>query len=103
MLIVKIEANEGFHSSEFQNGRTKCWLDGYVEVPESLKTAFMASRGFCDLVIEDGILTNIIPNPDYKPDEESSVPAQEEKFGVSYMEQLRADIDFISVMTGVEL
>ena len=97
MLIVKIKADKGFHPSEFQSGRTRCWLDGYVEVPKNLERMFMGSKGYCDLVIEDGALINIIPRPDYEP------KAPQEDFEVSPIEQLRADIDYLALMSGVNL
>lgn len=64
MLIVKIDAVDGFHSSEFQNGRTQCWKDGYIEVPLNLKNKFLDSKGYCDLIIKNGVLIDVIPSPD---------------------------------------
>ena len=98
MLIVKVEDNMGFHASEFQSGRTKCWQRGYVEVPKNLESTFMASKGYCDLVIEGGVLTNIIPRPNCEPGTEENTSTREVD-----PKQLRADIDYIAIMTGVEL
>ena len=63
MLIVKIDAVDGFHSSEFQNGRIQCWKDGYIEVPLNLKNKFMDSKGYCDLIIKNDVLIDVIPSP----------------------------------------
>ena len=55
-----------------------------------------ACLGWCDLTIEGGKLTGItpgaIPEPEPAPEPE---PTAEE--------QLRADLDYLAVMTGVEL
>lgn len=67
MLIVKIDAVDNLHYFEFQSGRNECWLDGYVEVPKSLEHNLITSQGYCDLVIEDGLLKNIIPRLEYMP------------------------------------
>ena len=98
MLIVKIDGENNFHPFEFQDQRDECWLQEYIEVPKSLDSTLMLSKGYCDLVIEGGVLTNIIPRPDCEPDAEENTSTREVDF-----EQLRADIDYIAVMTGVEL
>lgn len=62
MLIIKIEANDnGLHLIQSQSHRAECWLDGYIEVPQDLKTKVMLSEGYCDLIIENDILVDIIP------------------------------------------
>ena len=67
MLIVKINNENNFHPFESQTYRDKCWLNGYMEVPKNLEKALVDSNGYCDLIIEDGVLTDIIPRPDCKP------------------------------------
>ena len=62
MTIIKILADENNqHSLESQSHRTECWLDGYIAVPQELEKKAWNSLGFCDLVIEDGVLTDILP------------------------------------------
>lgn len=62
MLIIQIEAKEdGLHPFQSQSHRKECWLDGYIAVPKELKSKVIAGAGYCDLVIEDEILVDIIP------------------------------------------
>lgn len=72
MLIVKIDAFNGFHTSEFQSGREQCWKDGYIEVPKKLENKFEISKGYCDLNIKEGILVDIIPHPEREPEDNDS-------------------------------
>lgn len=60
MTIIKIEAlQSGQHPIESQSGRTSCWLDGYIEVPEDLVSKVVESLGWCNLDIQDGVLVGI--------------------------------------------
>ena len=62
MTIIKILPNENNqHSLESQSYRTECWLDGYIVVPQELEKKAWDCLGYCDLVIEDGVLTDILP------------------------------------------
>ena len=62
MTIIKILADENnLHSLESQSHRTECWLDGYIAVPQELEKNVWDCLGYCDLVIEDGVLTDILP------------------------------------------
>ena len=62
MTIIKILADENNqHSLESQSHRTECWLDGYIAVPQELEKKAWDCLGYCDLVIEDGVLTDILP------------------------------------------
>lgn len=95
MMIVKIEpTDDGLHLVQSQSHRTNCWIDGYIEVPQNLEIEIFECNGFCDLVIENNKLNGIIPRPN---------PAQPEETEPTPIEQLRADIDYIAIMTGVEL
>lgn len=97
MMIIKKKATEiGFHHFQSQSHRTECWLEGYIAVPPTLESEVMRCRGYCDLVIEDGVLKSITARPDLIPAEETTTEPTE-------IEQLRADVDFIAIMTGVEL
>lgn len=60
--IISKEKINGLHPIESQSGRTSVWLDGYAKVPEYLIDIAWESRGYCDLVFDDGgNLTDIIP------------------------------------------
>ena len=62
MTIIKILADENnLHSLESQSHRTECWLDGYIAVPQELEKKVWDCMGCCDLVINDGVLTDILP------------------------------------------
>ena len=94
MTIIQIEAlDTGQHPIQSQSGRTSCWLEGWVEVPEHLESAVWDSLGWCDLDIQDGVLVGITPTE--RPDEPEAPPTE--------LEQLRADIDFLAAMGGVTL
>ena len=64
MLIVKKEPVNNQHYFECQSGRSKCWLDGYIEVPKPLEIKLISSQGYCNLVIKNDELQNIIPYED---------------------------------------
>ena len=94
MTIIQIEAlDTGQHPIQSQSGRTSCWLEGWVEVPEHLEAHVWDSLGWCDLDIQDGVLVGITPTE--RPDEPEAPPTE--------LEQLRADIDFLAAMGGVTL
>jgi len=96
MTIIEIQPHvDGHHSIQAQSGRTSCWMDGWIEVPAHLESAVWGTLGWCDLIIEDGKLTGITPTE--RPEPEPTV------YQPTEIEQLRADVDYLSVMTGVEL
>lgn len=67
MTIIEISMTNGKHTIESHTYREACWLDGYIEVPTHLEDAAWASGGYCDLTIEDGVLTDITPLPIPEP------------------------------------
>lgn len=78
MVIISIEpVNGDLHQIQSQPGRTSCWEDGYIEVPAHLESAAWDSMGYCDLTIEDGVLTGITPTerpaPDLEPLKEQRI------------------------------
>lgn len=87
MLIVKINAEGDLHPFEFQNHREKCWLQGYIEVPRNLEGALVNSNGFCDLVIEDGALVDIIPRPDCNLNTELATLTREDEIDAILIDQ----------------
>ena len=71
--------------------------DKYAVVPDDMVQDLMATKGFCDIVLNsDG--TEVVS---FVAREIPEIPEPEEP--VSASEQLRADIDYIAIMTGVEL
>ena len=96
-MIIQMETlATGQHPIQVQAGRTACWLEGWVQVPEHLESAVWDSLGWCDLDIQDGVLVGITPTERPEPEPEPETPPTE-------LEQLRADIDFLAAMQGVSL
>lgn len=96
MTIIEINARpDGGHGLQSQSGRSSCWLDGWIEVPANLEAQVWATVGYCDLQIEDGKLVGITPTDRPEPKPVTPTPTE--------LEQLRADVDYLSIMTGVEL
>lgn len=95
LTIIEIEARaDGGHGLQSQSGRTECWLEGWIAVPPQLEKAAWDCCGYCQLDIQDGILVGLTPGT--KPEHETwSQPSE--------MERLRADVDYLAIMTGVEL
>lgn len=81
MTIIKIDAlQSGQHPIESQSGRTSCWLDGWIAVPDHLEAKVWDTLGWCDLDIWDGVLVGITPTnrPEPEPEPET-VPSYEER------------------------
>ena len=69
LYIIKIEPTENnFHPFESQSHRTKCWQDGYIAVPPELVEEVVATGGYCDLIIEDGVLVSVTPTEKHEPE-----------------------------------
>lgn len=69
MTIIEINARpDGGHGLQSQSGRTSCWLEGWVEVPANLEAQVWDTLGYCDLTIEDCVLTAITPTERPAPD-----------------------------------
>jgi hypothetical protein len=76
MTIVKIEPQpEGLYLIQSQSHRTEVWEEGYVAVPPGLEDKL--NGGWCELTIEDGVLTGVTPATG--PIEERT-PAEERKW-----------------------
>ena len=97
-VIAKIADENGWRSLQTNSA----WVEnpygeGFAVVPDDMVSAIMETMGFCDIVLnEDG--TEVVeftateipdfPEPEYEP---------------TAVEQLRADIEYLAIMTGVEL
>ena len=81
MTIIKISALEdGQHELGSQSGRTECWVDGWIAVPDHLESKAWETRGWCDLDIRDGVLVGITPTERPEPEPEPTpAPSYEER------------------------
>ena len=95
LTIIEINGREdGFHGLQSQSHRTQCWLEGWVAVPPELTQAAWDCGGYCDLKLDKkGVLVGIVPRE--QPPQPEPEPTAEE--------QLRADVDFLAIMMGVNL
>ena len=84
---------DGGHALQSQSHRTQCWLEGWVAVPDHLREAVWATGGYCDLTVEEGVLTAVTARE--RPREPEPEPTKTER--------LRADLDFLAAMAGVAL
>ena len=97
LTIIEIEARaDGGHGLQSQSHRTECWLEGWIAVPPQLEQAAWDCRGYCELDIQDGVLVGLTTGqmPEREPAPEPEPTAEE---------RLRADVDYLAIMTGVEL
>ena len=91
MIIIKIEPyDNGAHDNQTWNGEVP---DGWAVVPEDMEVP--ESYPFVDIEVADDVVTAMTAREIPIPEEPEIVPSE--------IEQLRADVDFIALMTGVEL
>lgn len=98
MRIIEIEAQEnGAHRN--QTGDFKTIPDGFAVIPEDMDTP---NYPFGEIEVEEinGVMTvtkwTAGAIPEVKEETKTEAP-------ITAMEQLRADVDYIAIMTGVEL
>lgn len=96
-------SKEVFGEYEVRDIQTNsCWTtnlcgDNYAVVPDSIVQEILDTKGFCDIILNDegteitSFTARKIPN----------VPEPETP--ITELEQLRADVDYIAVMKGVDL
>lgn len=75
MTIIEIDPTNGIHIVESQSHRTDVWMDGYIEVPPYLEATALASGGYCDLIIDGGVLVGITPTGKPEPDPTAEISA----------------------------
>ena len=93
MKIIEIKAlSNGAHRN--QEGDFLAIPDGYAVIPEGIK---LTNFPFGEVVVE--VINGVMTVTDWKP---GIIPEPEPR-PVSASEQLRADIDYIAAMMGVEL
>lgn len=78
MVIIKIKADSnGWHQMQSQSHRKECWLEGFIAVPSELEETAFECDGYCDLVIQGGILKGITPRPERRPQAEEPITAEQ--------------------------
>lgn len=95
LTIIELSARQdGGHGLQSQSHRTECWLEGWVAVPPQLEQTAWDCGGYCELKLdEQGALVELTPTA--RPAQPESAPTE--------VEQLRADVDYLAAITGVEL
>lgn len=87
--IIEIQAREdGGHGLQSQSHRTECWLEGWVGVPNRLTKKVWDNSGYCNLVIKDGKLDDIIPI------ENPAAARQELENQINALKQELSDTDY---------
>lgn len=95
--VISLETFGDYGIRDIQ--QNKSWMKNpytdYAVVPDDMVEAILETKGFCNITVVDGLVTEFvankipeIPDPDPEPTE---------------AEQLRADIEYLAIMTGVEL
>lgn len=110
MKIISIELNDIGAYPPIQSGRFSASPAGMALWPEELSTdPFYAHNGFVTLTIEniDGVPTVTGCEPNTEAWEAWKATLPDEPVAESYMptdtQKLRADVDYLSMMTGVDL
>lgn len=103
MNIIQSEPNPRGSRPPIQTWSGPVPPAGYIEVPAGVDTSAMQTHaGFVDLTVEGGVVTDITgDDAAYQAYLESLPPEVPEP--PSELERLRADVDFIAAMQGVEL
>ena len=97
MYFIHEQADE--HGA-MSNPQTTPFKNALV-LPDEFLGRYIECSGFVIVTHENGVITSIAPNTEAL--EKWRANQTEEVAQVSATEQLRADIDYIAVMTGVEL
>ena len=73
LTIMELKAREdGGHGLQSQSHRTECWLEGWVAVPEELAEKVWNCGGYCEPVLEEGRLVDVVPGQ--RPEEAAPEP-----------------------------
>lgn len=100
LCVISIEAYGDYQVHDIQTNSG--WIDNpygeeYVIVPDEMVLDIMKTKGFCDIIITRD-KTKLIS---FKPREIPYIPEPEQP--VTELERLRADIDYLALLKGVEL
>ena len=77
--------------------------DGYAVIPESFAPVWEQYKPFVTVVIEDDVITEMTDNPQVRAAQEAADAEAAANIPPSPAEQMRADVNFIAAMMGVEL
>lgn len=63
MTIIQMAPLEGtqLHPLQSQSHRETCWEEGFLAVPEHLVERAYACHGYCELLLKDGVLKDLVP------------------------------------------
>lgn len=106
MKIIRQIHNDGEAYPPIQEGNFRAVPDGYALWPDNLSAElFYEHNGFVTLTIQDGVVQSYVPNLDAWEKWKASLPVEEPDIPTepTETEQLRADVDYLAVMTGVTL
>lgn len=103
MNIIQSEPNPSGSRPPIQTWSGPVPPAGYIEVPAGVDTSAMQTHaGFVDLTVEGGVVTDITGDDAAHQAYLESLPPEVPE-PPSELERLRADVDFIAAMQGVEL
>ena len=98
LCVIKIKADtDSWHDLQTNSTWTKCPYEGYAIVPPEMVESIMKTDGYCNIELNEDKTEIISFTPTEKP-----VITEPEK-PVTEKEQMRADIDYLAIMMGVEL
>lgn len=108
MYIIKLEASENGGRPSLQSWTGETAPEGYALCPDEFFDVFYSTTpaGFVNITVEEGVVTSMTVNQeavDAWNDEHPILPEAQSEPEPTEMEQLRADVDYIAALTGVEL
>lgn len=99
MRYVKLYAENSNHGNPMGQS-----FDGCVTLPDELLSAYLDCKGFAILAIDGNAVTAVEPNQEALDAYLAEHPEIEVEEGApTELEQLRSDVDFIAMETGIEL
>lgn len=98
VISIATYGENEMHDIQTNSGWTENpYGEEYAVVPDDVVQDVLETKGFCDIVLNDN-------NTEVVSFTARDIPElPEPEIPVSETEQLRADVDYIAVMTGVEL
>lgn len=105
MTIIKVQPVFGtqLHLVQTQSHREECWEEGYIEVPENLERKVMDCYGFCDLVIANGALVDVVPSEIPAPPAPKLDPITQVQLAVAELAEVSAQRDIENKLAIAEL
>ena len=86
MTIIQIKSNEsGQRAILSRSGKSHCWIDGFIEVPKRLEAKVWATKGWCNTIIENDKLVDVVPTerPETKEDIKERIAEIEAKLSAT--------------------